>query len=285
MNFRCYPLGNQHTRLKMNWFLCRAVPIEYKKKDAVLINLVDLTKQKEFEQLIQTQDKMASLGHIAAGIAHEIRNPLSGMNIYIGTLEKMYGKSDNLDKIPDILRQLKSASSKIESVIRRVMDFSKPSETKLVEIDINRPVEDALSLSSVMLRKTGIKFDIKLNKELPKCRVDSQMLEQVVLNLINNASDVLRNYEGHKRIEVATGLENEQLIISVSDSGPGVPPEMRDHIFDPFFTSKSEGTGIGLAICRRIISDHNGKIYVISNEWHGAKFKIEIPINSGLNNQ
>ena len=124
----------------------------------------DISRVKELEHLVRIQDKMSSLGRVAAGIAHEIRNPLSGINIYLNTLKKIYDKQQNLDKVQRIIEQLQSASIKIESVVKRVMDFSKPSEPKFVLMDINHHIEEALSLSSVTLRKRGIRLEKALDE-------------------------------------------------------------------------------------------------------------------------
>ena len=106
-------------------------------KESILLNIVDMTKIMELEQLLFRQDKMASLGRVAAGIAHEIRNPLSGINIYLNALEKVVEKPDSRPKVDQIISQLKSASRKIESVIKKVMDFAKPAEPKLALVQIN----------------------------------------------------------------------------------------------------------------------------------------------------
>ncbi|MBW1798968.1 MAG: hypothetical protein JRJ21_11365, partial [Deltaproteobacteria bacterium] len=160
------------------------------------------TQAKELERLLMIQDKMSSLGRVAAGIAHEIRNPLSGINVYLNTLEKIYKRGQNIEKSEEIIRQMQSASGRIESVIRRVMDFSRPGEPKFVSIDINTPIREAIELSSVSLRKRGVKIEASLAEDLPSCRADSQLTEQLVLNLITNAAEAMKNIDGDKKIEV-----------------------------------------------------------------------------------
>ncbi len=147
----------------MKWVHCQASQIEYQGKDAVMVNMMDMTKTKELEHLLIIQDKMASLGRVAAGIAHEIRNPLSGINIYLNTLKKLHHQAGSEEKVEQILRHLQSASIKIESVIRRVMDFAKPSEPKLTLIDINEPITDAINLTAVTMRKSGVNIETFLS--------------------------------------------------------------------------------------------------------------------------
>lgn len=277
-DFRFYPPEIVGTGLDLRWVHCQASSIEYQGKDAILINIMDITRAKELETFLKVQDKMSSLGHVAAGIAHEIRNPLSGINIYLNTLEKLYDKEESLGKVKQIFRQMQSASNKIESVIKRVMDFSKPGTPRLTLTNINRPVEDAIGLSSVTLRKRGIKIGQNLATDLPMVRADPQLIEQVILNLITNAAEAMKNVDGAKQIEITTSAENNLILVRVSDSGPGVPLNLREKIFDPFFTSKTESTGIGLSLCHRIITDHGGSLSVSESRWGGAEFTIEISL-------
>lgn len=274
VNFRYALSGNTANRI---WIHCRAHIINYRQKESILVSMMDMTKIKELEDMLLVQDKMASLGRVAAGIAHEIRNPLSGINIYTNTLEKFVTRGESEEKIQNVLEHIQSASRKIESVIRRVMDFSKPSEPHLIVADINQPVNEAVNLTSVTLRKSGIKLEKELANNLRKCRLDPNQIEEVVLNLINNAADAMRHAEGEKIIKVASCDDGPNLAVVVSDSGPGVPQNNIDRVFDPFFTTKSDSTGIGLSICHRIIADHGGTLDLQTNRWGGAKFCISIP--------
>jgi signal transduction histidine kinase len=275
VDFRYAPRGDVRNVI---WIHCRAHVIEYRQKASILLNMMDMTQIKALETMVRAQDKMASLGRVAAGIAHEIRNPLSGINIYANTLQKFVHKGENEDKIEQVLEHMQSASRKIESVIRRVMDFSKPGEPKFIRTDINPSVEEALKLTSVTLRKSGIKLEKALAENLPAGRLDPQQIEEVVLNLINNAADALRKCSGEKIIRVTSGRNDRSLTVGVIDSGPGISAESRDRVFDPFYTTKSDSTGIGLSICQRIISDHDGRIDVHTSRWGGAEFSISIPI-------
>jgi PAS domain S-box-containing protein len=279
MDFRFYPPGEKATRVKMKWVHCQASRIEYQGKDAILVNMMDMTKAKELEHLLTIQDKMASLGRVAAGIAHEIRNPLSGINIYLNTLKKLHHQDGSEEKVEQILKQLQSASIKIESVIRRVMDFAKPSEPKLISIDINEAITEAINLTAVTMRKSGIKIEKFLKNDLPPAYADKNLIEEMVLNLLNNAAEAMKTMEAGKKIVVASFVEHDNITIQVSDSGPGVRQEIRDKIFDPYFTTKHEGTGIGLSLCHRIITDHGGSLTVSDSEFGGAEFRIEIPIH------
>jgi signal transduction histidine kinase len=277
-DFRFYPKGAKKGGKDFKWVYCRALWTEYRGKEAILVNMIDMTKAKELEHLLTIQDKMASLGRVAAGMAHEIRNPLSGINIYLNTLKKLHHKNGSEEKVKQIIGHIQSASHKIESVIRRVMDFAKPGEPKLALIDLNRPVTEAINLSAVTMRKSGIALEKALSGSLPPCKADPTLIEEMVLNLLNNAAGAMKTMAEGKKILVTSSVEGDGIILTVSDSGPGIAPEIKDKIFDPYFTTKSDGTGIGLSISHRIISDHGGSLTVSDSDLGGAEFRIEIPI-------
>jgi PAS domain S-box-containing protein len=277
-DFRFYVNGPKKGGKNLKWVYCRALWTEYRGKEAILVNMIDMTKAKELEHLLTVQDKMASLGRVAAGMAHEIRNPLSGINIYLNTLKKLHHKEGREEKVKQILGQIQSASRKIESVIRRVMDFAKPGEPKLALIDLNRPVIEAINLSAVTMRKSGIVLEKALSEKLPPCNADPTLIEEMILNLLNNATAAMKTMTEGKKIVVTSSVEDDGIVLTVSDSGPGIALEIKDKIFDPYFTTKSDGTGIGLSISHRIVTDHGGSLTVSDSDLGGAEFRIEIPV-------
>jgi len=279
-DFRFYAKGPKKGSKNLKWVYCRALWTEYRGKEAILVNMIDMTKAKELEHLLTIQDKMASLGRVAAGMAHEIRNPLSGINIYLNTLKKLHHKTGSEEKVKQIIGQIQSASHKIESVIRRVMDFAKPGEPKLTLIDLNRPVTEAINLSAVTMRKSGITLEKALSENLPPCNADPTLIEEMVLNLLNNAAGAMKTMAEGKKIVVTSSVEDDGVILTVSDSGPGIALEIKDKIFDPYFTTKSDGTGIGLSISHRIVTDHGGSLTVSDSDLGGAEFRIEVPIKN-----
>ncbi len=276
VDFRFYPQQRADDGVQpMKWVFCRASRIEYQGLETVLVSMLDITRNRELEQIVRVQDKMSSLGRVAAGIAHEIRNPLSGINIYLDTLAKIYERGENLETVGEIIAQAQAASGKIESVIRRVIDFSRPGQPQLEMVDVNQPVGNALSLCAASLHRDGVCLEKDLACSLPRCRLDASLIEQVMLNLLTNAAEALR-YTEAKRISVRTALEKEAVVIRVGDSGPGIPEGLRDKVFDPFYTTKSDGTGIGLSLCQRIIGDHHGTLIVEESALGGAEFVIAL---------
>ena len=286
VDFRFYPSGRKSGNEGLRWVQCRATVFQYKGEDAILINIMDITRPKELEHILRVKSKMISLGRVAAGIAHEIRNPLTGVNSYLYTLEDLLDteelSEDDLQMMKQIVQQMQVASNKIESVIKRVLDFSRPGAPSMSLINMNQPLEEAVKLSAVSLRKKGIQVETGLDEDLPRCYGDAHLIEQVVLNLIDNAVKAMEKHDGQKRLILNSYTKHNAVFLKVSDTGPGVPVGLREKIFDPFFTTETDGSGIGLAISQRIVNDHNGNIGVNGNKWGGASITIELPIDKRM---
>jgi len=245
--------------------------------------------EEKTQQLIHA-DRLATLGTFSAGIAHEIRNPLTGINTYIYNLEALCDTEEGLngeylELIQQIARQLQIGSNRIEAVIKKVLDFSKPIAPKMVLTNINKSVEEAIELASATLRKSGVALEKSLGSDIPRCYADDILLEQVIVNLINNAANAMQGMDGLKKIEVASSTENGHILVSVSDTGPGVEPALRKWIFDPFFTTDVNGSGIGLNIAQRIIYSHGGSIKVYDSRLGGAEFCVKLPVEHRSNSQ
>jgi len=278
IDFRFYrPAENGHKN-DLRWLQCRVTRFQYQGREALLLNAVDITQAKQLEHQLLIKNKMLSLGRVAAGIAHEIRNPLTGINTYLYTIEDLCQSDqlgpEDMETIRQILTQIQVASNKIESVIKRVMDFSKPGAPKMVRTNINESLEEAIKLSSVTLRKSGIKFETSLAPDLPRCYADPHLIEQVVLNLITNAARAMAKSNGNRIVEITSSAKNNTLSIQVADSGPGVSIDLKEKIFDPFFTTSEEGSGIGLNIAQRIVADHNGSISLHTSKWGGPSLEL-----------
>jgi PAS domain S-box-containing protein len=281
-DLRFYPSGKAAEGVGARWVHLRATPIYHEGKPAALLSMLDVTRSKELEHLVRVREKMSALGHVATGIAHEIRNPLSGINIYLSNLELLFGQPDGLEsaereKITQIVGKLRSASERIASVIHKVMEFSKPAPPRMNRVNLNSAVEEAVRLSVTELRKHDVRIEKCLAPDLPPCTADHRLIEQVVLNLINNASQAMEGIECPRRLEVASFRDRAHVVVRVSDSGPGIPLELRSKIFDPFFTTRKEGYGIGLSFSHRIVADHGGLLSVGTSRWGGAEFRMEIP--------
>jgi C4-dicarboxylate-specific signal transduction histidine kinase len=239
-------------------------------------------KDKEMESMIRRDDRLIALGRVSAGIAHEIRNPLSTINVYLSILRSILKdnekKLDPDEDLCEILDELESGSRRIAKIVTRVVDFARPGTPMLSQTPINQCIHEAVSLSSVRLRKEGIALECLLGEDVPECLLESQSISQVFLNLIANAADSLKNQLDNKKIVIRSWQENGYVIAAVSDSGPGILLENREKIFAPFFTTKPAGMGIGLSISQRIIADHGGSLSLSESSMGGSEFRVSLPV-------
>ena len=274
---RLFPLGQRGNETEMKWMQCVATLIEHREHEAVLYSMADITQAKQLEHMIIMREKMASLGHVAAGMAHEIRNPLSGITVLLSALKESFKDKEEPAEILGLIEEAQEAAYKIDAVIKRVGDFARPGPLQLACMDINDTIVAAARLSGMSLKKAGILLEKQLAENLPEVFIDCHLLEQVLLNLFVNAIETLKDKSGIKKIRVSSSSDKEYVYIKVSDSGPGIPDEIKRKIFDPFFTTRQNGSGIGLSICQRIITDHGGGIEVSDSAAGGAEFCIKIP--------
>src|SRR5512145_1830537 len=222
MDLRFYPFGRSADGVGLRWVHVNTIPMEYGGGKSVLVRMADITRLKEMEHQFLVREKLVSLGHVAAGIAHEIRNPLSGINIHLSALERIHEEADGLgahgrDQAGKIVRQIQSASDRIEAVIRKVMEFSRPSSIQTDPADVSLAIESAIDFTATQLRKERITLDRSGIRELPKCRVDPPLITQVVMNLIINAAQALEKSEGKKIIGISSFTEGDRIVVCVSD--------------------------------------------------------------------
>ncbi|HEY7528711.1 MAG TPA: ATP-binding protein, partial [Candidatus Deferrimicrobiaceae bacterium] len=161
------------------------------------------------------------------------------------------------------------------------MDFTRPAAVRADLADLNRAIEEAIDFSTVTLRKRGITLDRSRLAPLPESPADASLITQVIMNLLTNAAQALERADAEKIIGVSSEVKDNRIVVCVSDSGPGVPPAIRDKIFDPFYTTRQDGYGIGLSFSRRVVADHGGALTVDSSRWGGAEFRIELPLRDG----
>lgn len=278
LEVRFYPFEDVSQKYDLKCVNIRTNLIEYQEDKAMLINMADITHTKNMEQLAQIKGKMTSLGHVAMGIAHEIRSPLSGINLLLDGIRENFEDREKVEEIKELLDQTQKAAAKIAAVVKRVLDFSRSSQPQSAMANINSPIRDAIKLLQTTIRKSNIQLESFLDNELPNLFIDLHLIEQVIINLINNAINALEETEEPRILHISSICHRYDIIVRVSDSGPGVPEHFRKKIFDPFFTTKRKSSGIGLSIIQRIIADHSGTINVSASELGGAEFIIRLPI-------
>lgn len=225
-------------------------------------------------QLIQSE-KMAAIGQFVSGLAHEINSPLDGIQ---NCLQVILNDIDNKEQTQKYAELSLDSTYKIEMLVRKLLSYARAHTLEKSDVDINFILQDILSLTSLKLRKNSIEIISELNPDLPLIYGDPHYLEQVFVNLIINASDAMP--EGGK-LTVKSYLENDKtIVVSIKDTGVGIPKRYLDKIFDPFFTTKQKdnGTGLGLYLAYSFITQHTGKISVKSKEGYGTEFTVKLPL-------
>lgn len=245
---------------------------------AILIS--DLTDHKKMTEKLVRTDRLSSLGEMAAGLAHEINNPLTGV---IGLSQLIMEKQDVPGNIKEDISGINREANRAAGILRDFLIFARGQKPDMQEADINKAIEEVLKLRLTYMKKSGIEVYTSLASGLPRLLIDVSQIQQVLLNIILNAEYFM--VEAHKkgRLNVSTLLDDKVVRIVIQDDGPGIPPAIMPHIFDPFFTTKEygKGTGLGLSISYGIISEHNGNIYAESKPGQGASFIIELPVPTG----
>lgn len=241
---------------------------------------VDITDKKKTEDALHQAEKLAAVGRLAAGIAHELNNPLGNIVGYAKLLLKTGNLGDyEREKISIIIEQAEKGSE----IIRGLLEFSRERPLELKNISLNNSIERVLSTMAYMIEPVGIKVYKHLDKILP-VEADESQIEQVLHNIILNAIQAIDGRE-NGIIEISTSASDSTVQISISDNGPGIPKEHLSLIFDPFFTTKppGKGTGLGLSISLEIIKKHGGSIWAESEPGKGATFHIILPVRTRIN--
>jgi len=222
-------------------------------------------------QLIRTE-KLAALGQLSAGVAHEINNPLGTITIFAHLLLKGL---DADDPRRDDVAMILSESNRAKEIVQGLLSFARETKLRPGETDINIVLEDVLGLVANQSLFHNITVKKTFAPDLPTIFADAMQLKQVLLNIVLNAAQAM---EGRGKMTLSTTMEKEQLKIRIQDTGPGIPPEVREKLFSPFFTTKEKGTGLGLAISYGIIERHGGKIDVETKLGKGSTFVVSLPI-------
>jgi len=238
-------------------------------------------RYRRMEEQVVRNNKLVGLGTIAAGLAHEIRNPLASIRTFAQLLPT---KTDDPEFKGEFSKMVVQDVDRISKVIQSMLSFARPGTVNFANHSATDLIEEALMLVQPRLKNKSITVT-RLFHEQPLLRVDKPQIIQVLLNVLNNAIDALgsegeiRITTGVHRVEEAKGQSGQRFgVIEVSDNGPGIPVAVRSRLFDPFFTTKKDGTGLGLSISQRIIRDHNGLITVSSIEGRGTAFQVHLPL-------
>jgi PAS domain S-box-containing protein len=243
----------------------------------------DLTQVEQLEERERLRDRLASLGEMAAGIAHELKNPLAGIEVMAGLLRRQVPESvDAQSLLADIISEAKLANA----IVVQMLEFVRPVRLQVEQTDLAQVLQQSVTLAESKAPRGGVVVTVTMAPELPMIAGDHYQLTQVFTNLVANAFEALDG-TGHLTIDAVTTMPEEDpafptpqlplVVVDIADDGPGIPSDLTDRIFDPFFTTKPQGSGLGLAIVSKIVDAHDGRIDV-SSSGAGTRFRVTLPV-------
>lgn len=269
----CETSGGKVSHLSIS---CSPVQTRTGERVGAVLLVDDVTERKRLQNQMQQVQQLAALGHMAAKVAHEVRNPLSAIKAAAQLLsEEANGKG----LVGQLSRIIDEECDRLRKLTSDFLAYARPATPRADEVQVGDVVRRCLRLMQADLRKKGIAVSLRMGRSLPRVEADAEQLEQVFMNLITNAAQAM---EGGGRLGVCVRLiesDGRHLVeTSVKDTGPGVPAECLDKIFEPFFTTKTRGTGLGLSIARQIVEAHEGEIVVSTRPGQGSNFRVRIPV-------
>ncbi|MBM3302682.1 MAG: two-component sensor histidine kinase, partial [Deltaproteobacteria bacterium] len=262
-----------------------AVAIVLSKRVVKRIEQADREKEMMNEQVLEA-GKLASLGELAAGIAHEINNPVAVMVEEAGWMKDLMdelGSEDfpNRDEFERSVNQIRSQGARCKQITHKLLSFARKTDPTPKKVQINEVLEDAIALCHQRIRSGNVGIAAVLDENLPTVRVSPSEAQQVFVNLINNALDAVEPSGGV--VKVTSKFDGNNVIVDVADNGPGIPSYVLPRIFDPFFSTKpvGKGTGLGLSMCYSIMRKLDGEISVNTAEGLGTTFHVKFPASRG----
>lgn len=249
---------------------------------ALLFVFRDMTFFNRFKEEFRKNESLAQMTTMAAGVAHEIKNPLASISIYLQLMDKIMEKNGSMTR-EEAKKYLDVVSEEVDRINKIAVDFLyavKPMKVNLAICNVNDIVKKTVSVVSAELKEKGIAFKQHLAVSLPKVLADSSLIQQSILNLINNAMQAMPEDRKDPAITVSTFMENDMVKISVADNGCGMTEEQMSKIFEPYYTTKSSGTGLGLTVLFKIMKQHEGDVTVSSTPGVGSEFTLQIPVPS-----
>ena len=227
--------------------------------------------QKTTERQLESE-KMFALGQIAAGIAHDVRNPLFAIRNNIDYLKRRGQPADR----DEVFCEIEGGLTRIGRIVAAVTEFARPHPPEFGRHDVHKVIARCISLLKKQFEKKRVEVELDAPEDLPQVEMDAHRIEQVLVNLMTNAMQAVQGRQG--RVRVTARSMGDSVEISVADNGKGIAPEIRGRIFDPFFTRSANGTGLGLSIARRIVEQHGGDLSVESVAGEGANFRFRLPL-------
>lgn len=243
----------------------------------VILVLRDITEEHRLRQQLLQAEKLAAVGQLVSGVAHELNNPLTSV---LGYAQLLQMQQDLPSHIQEDLQRIAAEAHRASHIVHSLQTFAQAQRPERQPVRLNALVQHTLALQAPRLQADQIQVVADLAADLPEISADPYRLQQVLLHLVDNAREAMAAAHGHGTLTVRTWAEGERLFLAVADDGPGIPPEHLGRIFEPFFTTKEvgQGTGLGLAVCYGIVTEHGGHIWAESKPGHGATFFVELPL-------
>ena len=241
----------------------------------------DLTRVEQLEERERLRDRLAAVGEMAAVIAHEVKNPLAGIEVMAGLLRRKIADTPDAQAVlTDIINEAKMANA----IVQEVLDFVRPIRLQVEHTAIADAVQGAIQLADTKARRGQVQVSVAIPDGLPQIQADQHQLTQVFTNLLMNAYEAMGG-SGHvsitaSRVRLEDGADpREAVLVQVADDGPGIAPDVAEKVFDPFFTTKPQGSGLGLAIVRKIVDAHDGRIDLRTAVGQGTTIRVTLPVS------
>jgi signal transduction histidine kinase len=239
----------------------------------------DLTRVEQLEERERLRDRLAAVGEMAAAIAHEVKNPLAGIEVMAGLLRrKIPDVPDAHEMLTNIIGEAKMANA----IVQEVLEFVRPMRLQVERTLVSLALQSAVQLADTKARRGDISVDIELPPGLPEIQGDRHQLTQLFTNLLTNAYEAM---DGRGRVAITAQMVRmdnadgrDAVLVELADEGPGMPQDVADHVFDPFFTTKAQGSGLGLAIVRKIVDAHDGSIDLRTSPGAGTMIRVTLPV-------
>ena len=284
VQFRATKKDGEHWYASASWRLLKDQEGEAR---SLVVQVVDVTERRrmereriKIEERAYASNRLTSIGEMAAGIAHEINNPLTSV---IG-FSQILMKKNIPEDMKDIVVRVNDGAQRVADIVRRLLTFARKKKPERVAINLNDVIEDTLALREYELKTNNVELTTKLDPNLPLILADTGQLQQVFLNIIINAETALKSVRRRGKLLIRTATKENTVKAMFRDNGLGIPKENLQKIFEPFFTTGEigQGTGLGLSLCHGIVTEHNGKIYAESTLGKGTEFTVELPVGGRL---
>jgi two-component system sensor histidine kinase DctS len=254
-------------------------------------SVVDISAQKQAEEQARQQDerlqttvRLVTMGEMASSLAHELNQPLAAIASYntgcLNLLTSGQADEENLKEIETALKKSADQAQRAGRIIRRIYEFVRRSEPKSEPLDPNQLLEEVTGFVDADARRKHVRLELIAPLHLPQITGDRVLIAQALLNLVRNGIDAAREGTPPHRVEIRASVDNGKLHLAVLDSGPGISPELASRLFEPFHTTKPEGMGMGLKICRSVVEGHKGRLWHEPRREGGSVFHVLLPIEA-----